>query len=63
MSLRAVGSKSVVGKNVSDASGRFVVAVPLQYKAKEMVATASADGYINLSRHIVVSVSYLIFTS
>ncbi|XP_075984216.1 carboxypeptidase D-like isoform X2 [Anticarsia gemmatalis] len=55
VSVRPIGAKLVVAKNTSDASGRFVLALPLDFKAKEVVAAATAGGYITKSKHVVIN--------
>ncbi|XP_050552630.1 carboxypeptidase D isoform X1 [Spodoptera frugiperda] len=53
--IRPLGAKSPIAKNQSDTSGRYVLALPLDYKAKEVVASASVNGYITKQKHIVIN--------
>lgn len=55
VSIRSRGANILISKNVSDAIGRFVVSLPVEYKAKEVVASVAADGYITKSKHIVIN--------
>ncbi|KAH9640540.1 hypothetical protein HF086_001589 [Spodoptera exigua] len=55
VNIRPLGAKSPIAKNESDSSGRYVLALPLDYKAKEVVASASVDGYITKQKHIVIN--------
>ncbi|KAJ8712882.1 hypothetical protein PYW08_008186 [Mythimna loreyi] len=56
VNIRPVGAKSrVIAHNTSDATGRFVLTLPLDYKAKEVVASASVSSYITQQKHIVIN--------
>lgn len=53
--IHPVGAKAVVAKNESDANGRFILALPLEYKAKEVIAVAAAGGYVSKTKRIVIN--------
>ncbi|CAH0595249.1 unnamed protein product [Chrysodeixis includens] len=55
VSVHAIGSKLAVATNESDANGRYVLTLPLEYKAKEVAVNAALSGYITKQKRIVVS--------
>ncbi|XP_063368930.1 carboxypeptidase D-like [Cydia amplana] len=53
-----LGSKKLVdpvATNTSDASGRFVVSLPVTYMGREVLMTAEKDGYISRQRHVMIN--------
>ncbi|XP_063896391.1 carboxypeptidase D [Helicoverpa armigera] len=53
--IRPLNGKTPIVTNASDATGRYILTLPLEYKAKEVVASASVDGYITKQKHIVIN--------
>ncbi|PZC71284.1 hypothetical protein B5X24_HaOG213686 [Helicoverpa armigera] len=55
VNIRPLNGKTPIVTNASDATGRYILTLPLEYKAKEVVASASVDGYITKQKHIVIN--------
>ncbi|KAG6443020.1 hypothetical protein O3G_MSEX002659 [Manduca sexta] len=55
VSVREQGVKATIATNSSDQNGRFLVALPVAYKGKEVLMSASVDGYITKQRNIVIN--------
>ncbi|KAM3963849.1 LOW QUALITY PROTEIN: carboxypeptidase D svr [Aphomia sociella] len=55
LKIFTLSSIKAISTNTSDEAGRFIIALPSKYMGKEVLVSASVDGYITKQKHIVTN--------